>query len=85
MRWFSLFPLDTRTGATFVHDWFALAIWMVIVGHIGFALRDPEARRGMLHGTVRARWARLTHPRWYEEQTGKPANRLRQPVDSLGS
>ena len=28
MNWFDLFPLDWRTGATFVHDWFALGIWV---------------------------------------------------------
>jgi cytochrome b subunit of formate dehydrogenase len=40
------------------------------------ALRDPIAIRGMWRGTVPARWARRTHPQWYEEETGQPADRL---------
>ena len=83
LKWFSLVPLDIRVGATFVHDWFALAIWLSITGHVLFALRDPIALGGMLRGTVTARWARNERPRWYEEETGEPANRLKQtPVDS---
>jgi formate dehydrogenase subunit gamma len=76
MKWFSLFPLDWRTGATFVHDWFALAIWLSIAGHIFLALRDPDALEGMKRGVVTRRWARTKRPLWYEEVTGEPA----QPV-----
>ena len=68
MKWFDLFPLDWRTGATFVHDWFAIGVWLAIVGHITFALRDPDALRGMAKGTVAARWARDKHPRWFERE-----------------
>jgi formate dehydrogenase subunit gamma len=67
MRWFSLFPLDWRTGATFVHDWFALGIWIAVLGHIAFALRDGDALDSMLGGTVPARWARTHAPLWYAE------------------
>ncbi len=41
----SAFPLDWRTGATFVHDWFALGIWVAVLGHIFFALRDQRLAR----------------------------------------
>jgi formate dehydrogenase subunit gamma len=78
LKWFSLFSLSTRTGATFVHDWLALGIWISVGGHILFAFRDPVALGGMLRGKVTARWARTLRPRWYEEQTGKPATRLKQ-------
>ena len=78
MKWFSLFPLDWRTGATFVHDWFALGIWLSVGGHIFFAFRDPIALGAMLRGTVTARWARNERPRWYEEETGLAVNRLKQ-------
>jgi formate dehydrogenase subunit gamma len=78
LKWFSLVPLDIRVGATFVHDWFALGIWLSITGHVLFALRDPVALGGMLRGSVTARWARNERPRWYEEETGKPASRLKQ-------
>ena len=46
MKWFEPFPIDLRTGATFVHDWFAFFIWVAVIGHIWFAFADPEALRG---------------------------------------
>ena len=60
-----------RTGATFVHDWFALGIWLSIAGHVFLALRDPVALDGMRRGFVTSRWARTKRPRWYEEETGQ--------------
>jgi formate dehydrogenase subunit gamma len=75
LKWFDLFPVDYRTGATFVHDWFAIGIWLAVSGHILFALRDPVALRAMLRGAVPAWWARVHRPRWYEEETGLPAER----------
>ncbi|GGG18620.1 formate dehydrogenase subunit gamma [Rhodococcoides trifolii] len=57
-------PLSWRTGATFVHDWFALAFGILVVGHIVYALRDPEAMRGMRTGTVTREWADDEHPKW---------------------
>jgi formate dehydrogenase subunit gamma len=79
LKWFSLFSLTTRVGATFVHDWVALGIWISVLGHILLAVRDPIALRGMLHGAVTARWARTNRPRWYEAETGEPAGRLKPP------
>src|SRR5438874_147198 len=73
MNWFHYFPVDWRTGATFVHDWLAVILFVVVVGHIGFALADPDSLGSMLRGTVDARWARGHHPRWYEEETGSDA------------
>jgi len=70
MNWFDPFPVDVRTGATFVHDWFAFGIWISVIGHIWFAFKDGEALRAMWRGTVSARWARANRPRWYEETTG---------------
>jgi formate dehydrogenase subunit gamma len=67
MKWFDLFPLDWRTGATFVHDWFALGIWAAVIGHILFAVRDGDALDGMIGGSVPAAWARTKAPLWYEE------------------
>lgn len=69
MHWFSAFPLDWRTGATFVHDWFALGIWVLVLGHIGFAVRDGDALEAMMvNGHVPASWARHKAPGWYAEQ-----------------
>ena len=50
MRWYHPWPLNWRTGATFVHDWLALAVGLVIIGHIGMALRDRDALRAMVVG-----------------------------------
>ena len=70
MKWFSLFPLDWRTGATFVHDWVAIALLVVIVGHIGKALAEPFALRAMVRGRVPARLVERRHPRWWAELEG---------------
>jgi formate dehydrogenase subunit gamma len=63
----SLTRLSWRTGATFAHDWFALAVGLLVIGHILFAIRDPEARRGMRTGRVSASWARAEHAAWADE------------------
>ena len=70
MHWFGPFPNDWRTGATFVHDWFAIALFFVVLGHIWIALADPVALRGMTGGSVTGAWARTHRPRWYDEVTG---------------
>jgi len=57
-------PDSSRTGATFVHDWLALVIVIVVIGHLRFALRDPVALRGMRTGFVPDDWAREQHPAW---------------------
>lgn len=65
LMWFThLTPLVWRTSATFVHDWLALTIGIVLAGHIGMALADPEARRGMRTGSVDRDWAEREHPLW---------------------
>jgi formate dehydrogenase subunit gamma len=79
MKWFEPFPLSWRTGATFVHDWVALGVWLAVSAHVLFALRDRDALQSMLRGHISARWARVERPRWYEEETGLPADRLKAP------
>ncbi|GAA4993118.1 cytochrome b/b6 domain-containing protein [Kitasatospora paranensis] len=65
LMWFThLAPLVWRTGATFVHDWLAAAVAVVVGGHIWMAVRDPEARRGMRTGRVDPLWAAREHPDW---------------------
>ncbi|RNL70532.1 cytochrome b/b6 domain-containing protein [Streptomyces sp. I6] len=72
LMWFTgLAPLVWRNGATFVHDWLALAIGVVLIGHVRMALADPEARRGMRHGTVERAWARREHPLWDPDRDGR--------------
>jgi formate dehydrogenase subunit gamma len=65
--------LSWRSGATFVHDWFALALGLLVIGHILYALRDPEAMRGMRSGFVPLRWAKRQHAAWAAEYLGEPA------------
>jgi formate dehydrogenase subunit gamma len=69
LMWFtSLAPLVWRTSATFVHDWLSLAVGIVLFGHIGMALADPEARRGMRTGSVERPWAEREHPLWLKDE-----------------
>ena len=67
MRWFDPFPLAWRTGATFVHDWIALTLLVVVVGHIATALAEPIALRSMARGTMPAAHVARRHPRWWAE------------------
>jgi len=65
IMWFThLTPIMWRTSATFVHDWLALTIGIVLAGHIGMAIADPEARRGLRTGRVNRDWAEREHPLW---------------------
>jgi formate dehydrogenase gamma subunit len=67
MHWFRPWPLTWRTGATFVHEWLALAVFVVVLGHIVYALRDPAALRSMFKGTISRRWALRHAPAWVVE------------------
>jgi formate dehydrogenase subunit gamma len=73
MHWFRFFPNDWRTGATFVHDWLAVALAVVVAGHLKMALSDGDALRGMTKGWVPTIWARRHRPKWYEQVTGHTA------------
>ena len=70
MYWTGLVRLSWRSGATFVHDWFALGLGLLVIGHIVYAIRDPEARRGMRTGRVATHWARAEHEAWLDEVQG---------------
>ncbi|MGW2841502.1 cytochrome b/b6 domain-containing protein [Streptomyces sp. NPDC001493] len=72
IMWFThLTPLVWRTGATFVHDWLALTLAIVVGGHIGKAMGDAEARRGMRTGSVAREWAEREHPLWRQHPDGE--------------
>ncbi len=73
MHWFSLFPVEWRTGATFVHDWLAITLAVVIAGHLKMAFSDDDSLRGMTQGWVPAGWARRHRPKWYQAMTGRAA------------
>ena len=56
--WFGgLLPWIPRTSAIFVHDWLALAVAALLLGHIRMAYRDPLAREGMRAGSA-SHWNR---------------------------
>ena len=61
MKWFAPFPVDWRTGATFVHDWTAIGLFVLITVHVAKGLSDPVARRGMLTGKVPTGWSPGRH------------------------
>ncbi len=70
VMWFPhLAPLVWRTGSTFVHDWLAIVIGVLVCGHLWMAARDPQARRGMRTGWVTRAWARREHPLWEKESS----------------
>jgi formate dehydrogenase subunit gamma len=72
MRWYHPWPLSWRTGATFVHDWLAISIGIVIIGHVGMALRDPDALRSMFTGMISRSWVRRHAPAWADGEDGPP-------------
>ena len=76
MRWYEPFDLRYRTGATFVHDWTAIVTWVVVTGHIAFALADRGSLQGMLTGRVSRAWASHHHPLWasVEERVDEEAD-----------
>ncbi|MCX5396829.1 cytochrome b/b6 domain-containing protein [Streptomyces sp. NBC_00102] len=76
LMWFTgLAPLVWRTGATFVHDWLALLVAVLVLGHIRMAVRDAQARRGLRTGKVTRAWARHHHPLWEEENPAPAVHR----------
>ena len=67
LKWFSLFPVSWRTGATFVHELVAWLIFFVVFGHVAMAVTHPASLRAMLRGWVTQKWASQHAPRWLRE------------------
>lgn len=70
LKWFGLFPLSWRSGATFVHEVLAFLIVATVAGHIAMALTHREALWSMLQGSVSVAWAKAHAPRWWRELGG---------------
>jgi formate dehydrogenase subunit gamma len=68
LKWFGIFPVSWRTGATLVHEVLAFIIVVVVVGHIGFALTHRDSLRSMVKGWVTEEWAARHAPAWLREQ-----------------
>jgi formate dehydrogenase subunit gamma len=81
LHYFTLFPDDISTGATFVHDLFAAAVVVVSAGHLWMAWQDPEARRGLRTGFVSRRWAEREHALWAATVPVEPAPDVAPEVD----
>ena len=59
MYWTGLVRLSWRSGATFVHDWFALGLGLLVIGHIAYAVQGPGGPPRHAHrARSRPRWAR---------------------------
>src|SRR5208282_6512954 len=71
LKWYRFFPLDWRTGATFVHDVLALLIFIVVFGHIAFALTHRDALRSIFRGWVTESWARRHASGWLKEEEAR--------------
>ena len=71
LKWFRFFPVNWRTGATFVHDVLAFAIFAVVIGHILFALTHRDSLRSMIKGWVSETWAARNAPGWLREERQK--------------
>jgi formate dehydrogenase subunit gamma len=72
LKWFGFFPLGWRTGATFVHDVLALGVFLVVFGHIAFALSHRDALRSMIKGWVTVGWAKRHASGWLQEEAPAP-------------
>lgn len=67
LQWFRFFPVSWREGATLTHDFFAFAIFVVVVGHIAMALTHFESMSSMLKGSVSREWAQRHAREWADE------------------
>lgn len=68
MHFFGVVPVSWRTGATFVHDLLAAAVFLVVAGHVALALAHPAALRSMVSGRVSEAWAARHAPGWLLEE-----------------
>ncbi len=67
LQWFRFFPVPWRQGATFVHDTFALLIFIVVFGHIYMALTHRDSLRSVFKGWVSEKWAATHAAAWLKE------------------
>lgn len=85
LKWFGFFPLSWRTGATFVHDVLALGVFIVVFGHIAFAVSHRDALRSMIRGWVTVRWAKRHASGWLQEEEAAAGSETEAEPISAGS
>lgn len=73
LQWFRFFSVSWRSGATFVHDLFAFAIFFAVIGHVIMALTHRDALRSIFKGWVTRSWAERHAAGWLDEETEKKA------------
>lgn len=83
LGWPDPWPLWVRQGVTFVHDWLAAAVVVMVLGHIWFASHDPVARFGLRTGVVPLGWAVREHPGWAAEHTSTGTDRIGAPSGTV--
>jgi formate dehydrogenase subunit gamma len=83
LKWTRFFPLNWRTGATFVHDVLALGIFIVVLGHISFALTHRDALRSMFKGWVTEVWASRHASAWLKELKEEEQEPVPQESESV--
>jgi len=71
LQWFRFFPVTWREGATFVHDVFAFAVFLVVIGHIVMALTHRDTLRSIFTGWVSENWAARHAGAWLKEEQAK--------------
>jgi formate dehydrogenase subunit gamma len=84
MRWGNGLPVAWRTGATFVHDCFAIGLTVLVAGHVVMALTHPAALRSIFTGWVSEDWARRRAPAWLAElrsKAGRAQSAEPEPLD----
>ena len=67
LQWFRFFSVSWRQGATFVHDTFALLIFVVVFGHIYMAITHRDSLRSIFKGWVSEKWAATHASGWLKE------------------
>lgn len=80
LRWGTFLPVGLRTGATFIHDVFALFLGIVITGHVLFAITHPAALKSMVTGWVPESWVQHHAPAWAVQSRPKPLGNGSEPA-----
>ncbi len=65
------FPITLRRIAVLVHAASAVVLILSVIVHVYAAIWVKGTTRAMTRGTVTEGWARLNHPLWHRQMTGR--------------